>query len=486
MALAYPSLPGRRRTKIVATIGPATRSPKALRQLLEAGVDVIRLNFSHGTHEEHRQSIKDTRLIAHDLGRPIAILQDLQGPRLRIGTFGSPSVMLGPGRRFTLTTKAIEGNVDMVSIGYEGLPAEVKPGDMILIADGQIRLRVSRTTSTDIECEVVTGGPISAHKGVNVPGVSLMAPALTEKDIEDLAFGLEHNVDFVALSFVRGPDDATKIRTAMAKYRKRVPIIAKIERSEAIDNIDAILRAFDGVMVARGDLGVEMGPERVPLLQKAIISRATALLKPVITATQMLESMVSHPTPTRAEASDVANAILDGTDAVMLSEETSIGSYPIEAVRYMDKIAAEADRIPAHVTPPSFGAADPARAVIRAGHDLAQEVQAKAIVIFTSTGRTAQIMAKYRPNLPAFAYTHESEVYQRLALSWGITPVQTPFTVQTNEMMDYIEVSLVEAGLVKPGESIVFIGSAPLASKGRTNFLRLHEVKRPPQPSKKA
>ncbi len=478
MALTYPSLPGRRRTKIVATIGPASRSPKMLRALLEAGVDVLRLNFSHGTYEEHGRAIADARRIAKEMGRPLAILQDLQGPRLRIGLFAERSVTLEPGKRFTLTTKAVKGTSQRVSIDYRSLPSEVRPGNPILLDDGRVRLKVLRTTKTDVECAVVVGGRLSGHKGMNLPGAAIKAPALTEKDKEDLAFGLEHGVDLVALSFVRGPGDARLVRTAMAKHKRRVPVIAKIERAEAVEAIDGILRAFDGVMVARGDLGVEMGTERVPLLQKAIIARATALLKPVITATQMLESMVHSPEPTRAEASDVANAIFDGTDAVMLSAETSVGKYPIEAVRYMDRIAVEADKVPPHILPPSFGPADPARAVIHAAHNLAQEVHAQAIVIFTTFGRTAQFMAKYRPNLPAFAFTTEEEVYRRLSLSWGITPVQTPFSTRTNEMIDYVEASLVDAKLVKPGDTVIIVGSTPLAGRGRTNFLKVHKVER--------
>jgi len=478
MALTYPSLPGRRRTKIVATIGPATRSPKMLRGLLEAGVDVIRLNFSHGTYEEHGKAIADARRIAKEMGRPLALLQDLQGPRLRIGLFEERAVTLHQGNRFTLTTRPVTGNSHRVSVSYPALPRDVRPGDAILLDDGHVRLKVLRKTRTDVECEVVTGGQLSGHKGMNLPGVAIRAPSLTEKDKADLAFGLERGVDLVALSFVRGPKDAQLVRAEMAKRKRRIPVIAKIERAEALDAIDDILRAFDGVMVARGDLGVEMGPERVPLLQKSIIARATALLKPVITATQMLETMVHNPEPTRAEASDVANAIFDGTDAVMLSAETSIGQYPIEAVRYMDRIAAEADKVPPHILPPSFGAEDPARAVIHAAHNLAQEVRAQAIVIFTTFGRTAQFLGKYRPNLPAFAFTMEEEVYRRLALSWGITPVQTPFSARTNEMIDYVEDSLVQAKLVRPGETIVIIGSTPLAARGRTNFLKVHKLER--------
>jgi pyruvate kinase len=478
MALTYPSLPGRRRTKIVATIGPASRSPKMLRGLMEAGVDVIRLNFSHGTYEEHGKAIADARRIAKELGRPLAILQDLQGPRLRIGLFGERSVILRQGDPFTLTTRPITGTSRRVSVNYPALPREVHPGNAILLDDGHIRLKVLRATGTEVECEVAAGGHLSGHKGMNLPGVAIKAPPLTQKDKADLAFGLEHGVDLVALSFVRGPKDAQLVRREMAKHKRRVPVIAKIERGEALEAIDGILRAFDGVMVARGDLGVEMGPEKVPLLQKAIIARATALLKPVITATQMLESMVHNPEPTRAEASDVANAIFDGTDAVMLSAETSIGQHPIEAVRYMDRIAAEADRVPPNILPPSFGADDPARAVIHAAHNLAQEVRAQAIVIFTSFGRTAQFMAKYRPNLPAFAFTMEEEVYRRLALSWGITPVQTPFSARTNEMIDFVEGSLVDAKLVAPGDTIIIVGSTPLAARGRTNFLKVHKVER--------
>ena len=476
VTLSLPAPPGRRRTKIVATVGPASRNEACLRSLLAAGVDVVRLNFSHGTHEEHKQAIQDTRRLARDLGRPVAVLQDLQGPRLRIGTFKGGSVELRSGQTFTLSTREVEGSADQVSINYAKLPDEVRVGDTVLLDDGRIRLRVVGV-SADVICRVEEGGLLASRKGMNLPGVELNTPPFTEKDRRDLEFGLRMGVDFVALSFVRGPQDARALRELMAGMGKRVPIIAKIERAQAVDALEEILRAFDGVMVARGDLGVEIGPERVPLIQKQIIRKAITLMKPVITATQMLESMVTSPTATRAEASDVANAILDGTDAIMLSAETSIGAFPLEAVKFMDRIAGEADVVDLAFQPPSGGAADPARAVVRAAHELAREVNAKAIALFTSSGRTGTLIAKHRPQMPAIAFTRTAAVYHRLALWWGVTPIHTTFTDQATDMVAYAEEVLVKAGFVRARDRIVIVGSAPLTARGRTNFIKVHTVR---------
>ena len=466
-----------RQTKIVATIGPASSDRGCLRELLDAGVDVVRLNFSHGTHDEHGRVIDNVRALARESGRCVAVLLDLQGPRLRVGGLGDHPVELRAGQSFTLTTRAAPGATGTATVNYEGLARELSPGDELLINDGRVRLRVAEIVGDEIRCTVEVGGPISNGKGLNVPGVGLQVPTLTDKDLMDLEFGLRLGVDYVALSFVKGPEDAATLKAEMDRLGARAPMIAKIERAAALGAMDAILRAFDGVMVARGDLGVEVGTERVPMLQKQIIARANELLKPVITATQMLESMITSPRPTRAEASDVANAILDGTDAVMLSAETSIGDYPLEAVRFMDRMAAETDATPLSVPPQRrAGRRDPALAVVEAGMRLATEARARAVVIFTTSGRTAQLVAKARPTVPAHAFTSSETVVNRLALWRGIVSHQTKFERHTTEMIGVAEDTLLRDGAVQKGDRIVVVGSSPLTVRGRTNFLKVHTV----------
>ena len=466
----------RRRTKIVATVGPATASPEVLRELILHGVDVLRLNFSHGTQEEHGRTILEARKIAKELGKPVAILQDLQGPRLRVGLMTSGSARLIPGQSFVLTTREIEGTEREATVSYPSLSDEVQPGQRVLLDDGKLRLRVTQVLGQDIHCKVEVGGILGDHKGINVPEVRLSASSLTEKDLEDLDFGLRCGIDYIALSFVRSAEDAKTLKAVLAKRRVRVPIIAKIEKAEAIVAIDEIVRAFDGVMVARGDLGVEIGPERVPLLQKAIIKKANDLDKVVITATQMLESMVNSPTPTRAEASDVANAILDGTDAVMLSAETSIGAYPLEAVDMMDSIAREVDAVTMEYHAPV--ATYPAHAVVRAAHGLAQEVGAVAIDVVTTSGRTAHLLAKQRPQTPVFAFTKNEHVYNALAMWWGVTPLIAPFTTRTNDMIAYMEDVMLKMGAAHQGDRLIIVGSTPLTEGGRTNFLKVQSIRR--------
>ena len=478
MAASIAASESKCRTKIVATIGPATRDPKRLEAIIEAGVDVLRLNFSHATHDEARLAIEQARGIARRLGRPLAILQDLQGPRLRIGQLADGEVTLVAGRTLTLTTTPTPGDAERIGITYQRLPSEVGPGDVLLLNDGLLRLRVTATTSTDVQTVVEVGGVLPQRKGINAPGADLTAPPLSEKDVRDLEFGLRTGVDYVALSFVRSAADAGPVREVMARLRRHAPIIAKIERTEAVDAIDEIARAFDGVMVARGDLGVEVGPEHVPLLQKRIIRRCNLLGKPVITATQMLESMVSNPTPTRAEASDVANAVLDGTDAVMLSAETSIGKYPAEAVEFMDRIASQADAAGMHQTVSGDERHDPARAVVQSAYNLAASLHAAALTVFTSSGRTALLLSKQRPSAPVFAFTGSAAVNQRMALYWGVTPVLAPIATQTREMIAFMEDLLADRGLVRSSERIIVVGSTPLTSRGRTNFLKVHTVRR--------
>ncbi|HEV7499234.1 MAG TPA: pyruvate kinase, partial [Vicinamibacteria bacterium] len=418
-----------RRTKIVATIGPASRERKVLESLAQAGVDVVRLNFSHGDHEQHLEVMQATREIAAHLGRPIALLQDLSGPKIRIGRLKDDKpVELREGARVTITTdESIEGTDKIISTTYEPLPRDVSPRDRILLDDGNLELRVVRASLHEVECEVVDGGWLKPKKGMNLPGVKLSTPALTEKDRRDLAFGVKNGVDYVALSFVRQAADVGECKALVKSLGGTCPVIAKIEKREAIDNLAAILEAADGVMVARGDLGVELSTEEVPTLQKRIIERANEAGKVVITATQMLESMVDNPRPTRAEASDVANAILDGTDGIMLSAETASGRYPVEAVATMARIALYTEeqygifRTPERVSIPTASVV--ANALARVARTVAEELGCKLIIAFTESGTTAHLLSTYRPRAPIAAVTYNPDTYRRLGLWWGVVPV---------------------------------------------------------------
>ena len=464
--------------KIVATLGPATSTPERIEQLLAAGVNVVRLNFSHGTHAEHAERIRLVRAISERLGRHVAVLQDLQGPKIRIGALvdGGP-VRLVDGARLTITTRPVVGTAALVSTTYQHLPADVKPGDRILLDDGLLELRVLAVASEQVETEVVHGGLLGAHKGINLPGVAVSAPALTDKDREDLRFGLAHGVDAVALSFVRRLADVTAARAALREAGADVPIIVKLEKPEALDELEAILGSCDGVMVARGDLGVELPPERVPLIQKHIIRRALARHLPVITATQMLESMIANPRPTRAEASDVANAVLDGTDAVMLSGETAVGQFPIEAVQMMTRIIREVElEAASRHGPLQEGAQTHAHAMAHAAVALAEAARARAIVVFTSSGRTAQLVSSARPAVPIYAFTDEPALARRLALLWGVLPLVTEIKDNTDAMIEQVERALRERRLVDVGETVVIVGSAPVLVRGRTNFIKLQTI----------
>jgi len=469
-----------RRTKIVATLGPSTNTPECIRGLLAAGVDVVRLNFSHGTPEEHGRVARIVREIAQEVGRTIAIMQDLQGPKVRVGEFPDGTVYLPTGTTVTLTTRAIPGSLEVIPILYPSLPQDVKPGHRILLDDGNLELVVESCEEEAVRCRVTRGGPLSSHKGVNFPDTHLRLPSLTEKDVSDLEFGLGMGVDYVALSFVRKAEDILQVRRLTRSLgAPDVRLIAKLERAEAIENLEEIVEAADGVMVARGDLGVELDPERIPILQKVIIRKANQVGIPVITATQMLESMVHHPRPTRAETSDVANAILDGTDAVMLSAETATGNYPIEAVRMMDRIARAVEASPEY----RYGRrADPQRvthafAVGQAACHLAEELDVKALVVITRSGRTAEMISTNRPRQPLIAFTESPTVARRLSMWWGVQPVQTAFQRDTDSMITHVEGELVARGLVKPGDTIVLVGSAPIIARGRTNFIKLHRVR---------
>lgn len=465
-----------RRVKIVGTIGPASESSAILGKLIAAGLDVARLNFSHGSHEQHARTIAAIRSAAASAGRPIAILQDLQGPRIRIGNLAEP-VSVESGQTLTLTTDAQAGG-GAIPVTYESLPADVKPGDRILIDDGLIELAVEEAGTQAIRCRVVTGETIRPHKGMNLPGVAVSAPAFGEKDRADLSFGLSHGVDYVGLSFVRGPEDVMAARAWMKKYDAEAAIIAKIERPEAVERLDAIVAVADGVMIARGDLAVETSPEAVPLIQKRIIRLCNERRVIVITATQMLESMTASPRPTRAEASDVANAVLDGTDAVMLSGETASGRYPVEAVETMARIVAAAEQgqeqapIPAQAPSPTpFPAA-----VCAAGARAARETGAKVVVAFTESGTTARLLSKERPPVPIVAYTPHDAVRRLMALYWGVLPRAMRTIPNTDELIRELERSLREEKLAGSGDRIVILLGAPAGTRGRTNLMKLHTI----------
>src|SRR6266581_6352817 len=475
-----------RRTKIVCTIGPATNSEERLEQLMRAGMNVARLNFSHGTHSDHAIAIDRIRAISARLGWPIAILQDLQGPKIRTGELeGGQPVKLDDGAEITITTRPVVGNAQTIATTYTPLPQDVKVGDRILLDDGLLELRVLNSNETDVQCEVVHGGMLKEHKGINLPGVAVSAPALTEKDREDLRFGVMHDVDYVALSFVRQPEDVLEAKYLIRQFQvekgekeqaKTLPLIAKLEKPEAVAHLDQILDVVDGVMVARGDLGVEMAPEKVPLIQKRIIARCNDLGLPVITATQMLESMITNPRPTRAEASDVANAILDGTDAVMLSAETAAGVYPVEAVQMMVRIAQETEAGNGTARQPQCKRLTQAHAVSHAARALTEEASVQAIVVFTRSGTSAHLISKDRPRTPILVYTPSERVYQQLALWWGVWPHRIEMQGSTEELIDVVDQRLQDDKLIQRGEHVVIMGGLPVASQARTNFVKLHRA----------
>jgi pyruvate kinase len=466
-----------RKTKIVCTIGPASQSEERLEALILAGMDVARLNFSHGTHEQHGRVIRAVRSISARLGRSVAILQDLCGPKIRTGSLQDGSaVNLVEGAEITVTTQPVTGTASLISTTYSRLPADVRPGDRILLADGLFELQVLVTETNSVRCRVVHGGLLGEHKGMNLPGAKLSAPAITEKDISDLDFGLAQGVDYIAVSFVRQAEDLLQVSRLLRERQAGTPVIAKIEKPEAVQNLEAILDACEGVMVARGDLGVEVNPEKVPILQKQIIEAANRHGALVITATQMLESMINNPRPTRAEASDVANAILDGTDAVMLSGETSIGQYPIEAVQMMDRIALEAEASGRGSTAAGHGSKDYPHAIAHAACAIAGDLELKAICAFTQSGYTARLVSKERPVVPILAFTHNRRVYNLAALYWGVSPLLVDFVGNFDDLFRCVERELSTRQLAARGDSIAILGGMPAAEKGPTNFLKIQRV----------
>ncbi|MGE5176084.1 MAG: pyruvate kinase [Hyphomicrobiales bacterium] len=472
-----------RRTKIIATLGPASSDPVVLARMIRAGLDVARLNFSHGSRADHMRAIRAVRTASHRVGKRIGVLLDLQGPRLRLGEFEGGSTRVATGAEIWVTDRQRDAGHDVVPIIYSGLMQDVSAGDRILIDDGKVELRVLGRGRKGLRCRVAVGGPLSDHKGVNFPGVRLSAPSLTSKDREDLRFGLAQDVDFVALSFVRSGEDLIRLRRIVRSARNRPLLIAKIERREAIENLEEILDAADGVMVARGDLGVEYPPERVPILQKRIIERANANEVTVITATQMLESMIAATKPTRAEASDVANAIFDGTDAIMLSAETAVGRYPDKVVQTMARIASEADEFAATKRAPrrSDGTAlvSPTHALAHTAYMAAREIRARALVIFTHSGYSARLVAKSRPQAPILALTPLEATCRRLSLAWGVHPVMVPRWRTAERMVETGLAILIRRKMLRRGDWVVAMAGTTTRSGG-TNMLRILQQGRPP------
>ena len=460
------------KTKIVCTIGPASNSPDTIRALIQSGMNVARLNFSHDSHAGHAEKIEIIRAIAAELNRPVAILQDLCGPKIRVGEIPDPGVQLTSGAAFILTGDDVIGDRERVSVSYRGLPGDVKVGDRLLLADGMMELEVVQSAGSDIFTRVITGGLLTSHKGVNLPTGSMQLEALTPKDREDLLFGLAHDVDFVALSFVRSAADIENIKALIAAQGRRTPVIAKIEKHEALDHIDALVDAADAVMVARGDLGVEIPLENVPNIQKMIIQKANRRGRPVIIATQMLRSMVDAPRPTRAEAADVANGVLDGADAVMLSEETASGGFPVEAVQYMTNIARAAEeRFPYRRYLRQVQNLDISQSVAAAACNLANSLKAAAIVATTRSGATAHHVARFRPQGRIIALSPSEKTVRRLAMCWGCIPCFLGLTDDTDEMIETAAASVLETGHVRSGDLVVITAGRPLYAAGTTNML---------------
>ena len=468
-----------RKTKIIATIGPASNNRDMLEKLVEAGMNVARLNFSHGNYETHGEIIQTIRSIARMMNRPVGILLDLQGPKIRVGKLqdGQP-VRLKRNATFSITSRPIVGTAEIVSTTYQNLPEDVKKNDTILLDDGLIRLQVMSVRGDTVKCRVVNGGHLKENKGINLPGVIVSAPSLTEKDKRDVNFGIQNGVDFFALSFVRTAEDLQQIKSIMKKKGVSIPVIAKIEKPEAVENLSSILEEADGIMVARGDLGVELQPEQVPTIQKQIIYLSAKKNKPVITATQMLETMSANPIPTRAEASDVANAIFDGTDAVMLSGETASGRYPVKALRMMAKIADEAENSPFMKYNLQFGSDSTdliTHAVAQSAVNILHEIKARCIVAFSVSGKTSKQISKQRPTAPVFAFTSRKEIYNRLALVWGVTPMYIPKINDAKRLVDSSEHLLLEKNHVQKGDLIVIVIGLGL-KEGSTNMIKIHRV----------
>lgn len=485
-----------RRVKIVCTIGPSSSSKKTINELIKAGMNVARLNFSHGTHKEHRRAVGNIRKAGIKFNVPVAVLQDLKGLKIRVGSLKNGFIILKKNSTLVLTVKDIIGDSKQISVSYPRLIKDVKIGDKILLDDGLLQLKVTGKGKDRLITKVIEGGVLREKKGVNLPGTTISGAVFTKKDQKDLEFGLKMGVDYIAMSFVHSKDDIMKVKNWLKKRNADVPVIAKIERPQALENIDEIIQVSDGLMIARGDLGVEVPPEKVPLIQKDLIKRCNLAMKPVITATQMLESMTEHMRPTRAEAADVANAVLDGTDSLMLSAETSIGKYPVKALKMMDRIIrftetgkiqtlshhdyifqplASASRLGRQADSPEAKNTF-AHAIAEAACISAMDIKAKAIAAFSRTGFTALLVSKFRPYVPVIGFTVKERISRKMNLYWGVIPQIMKFPHSTDEMISETEKALLKNGMVEKGDSIVIIATSPFALGGKTNIMKLHKV----------
>lgn len=470
-------------TKIVCTIGPKSHDENVITEMVEAGMDIVRMNLSHGSYDFHSKTIERTRKISRMVGKYIGILLDLQGPKIRTGKMKKEQVVLNRGEVITLTTEDILGDWKILSVNYKRLPNEARIGEKILLDDGNIELEVVGVEKKSITCKVIDGGIIRSYRGINLPDTKIMAPPLTKKDLQDLDFGLGEGVDYVALSFVQKPEDVLDLRAKITKKTGYIPIIAKIEKPDAVKNIDDLIRVSDGIMVARGDLGAETSPQDIPILQKMIIKKCNLQGKPVITATQMLESMINHPRPTRAEATDVANAIFDGTDAVMLSGETAVGEYPVRAVRVMADIAKRAE---AEMNKDECNKLDYAHSMQQGevpdslsyyACKITDVVRPKFIVAFTLSGKTASLISKYRPSVPIIAMSPDEEVLRRLSLFWGVYGVRIDMVTSTEELIDRSERIMIDRKLCKEGDTVLMVGGVPVLSGIAANMIKVHRIK---------
>jgi pyruvate kinase len=469
-----------RRSKIVCTLGPAVDSFEKLKSLIEAGMNVARFNFSHGSHEEHEERYQRLRKASEETGQAVGVLADLQGPKIRLETFANGPVELQRGDEFTITTEDVPGDRSICGTTYKGLPTDVAKGESVLINDGNVSLQVTEVDGPRVRTIVIEGGVISDHKGINLPGIAVNVPALSEKDVSDLEFALRLGCDMVALSFVRNADDVRDVHRVMDRVGRRVPVIAKVEKPQAVENMDEVVAAFDGVMVARGDLAVEYPLEKVPMVQKQLIEKCRRNAKPVIVATQMMESMIENSRPTRAEASDVANAILDGTDAVMLSAESSVGRYPIETVKTMSKIvvAAERELLSRGLQPlvPGKKPRTQGGSVARAACEMADFLDGKALVAFTKSGDTARRLSRYRAGQPILAFTTEAATRNQLTLTWGVETFVVPYANHTDEMVELCDAEVTRLNRYEPGDTLIITAGSPPGMAGTTNMVRVHHL----------
>ena len=465
-----------RRTKIVCTIGPATASPDRIRELVQAGMDVARLNFSHGNRDDHKRVYEMVRTAADAESRAVGILADLQGPKIRLGRFAAGPVEWRTGEEVRITVEDVMGTHDRVSTTYAGLADDARPDDRLLVDDGKVALRVVKVEGLDVIARVVEGGPVSDNKGISLPGMNVSVPALSEKDCSDLEFALDLRVDMVAMSFVRSPADIDLTHKIMDAKNARLPVIAKLEKPEAVDNLEAIVLAFDGIMVARGDLGVELPLEHVPLVQKRAIQISRENAKPVIVATQMLESMITNSRPTRAEASDVANAVLDGADCVMLSGETSVGRYPIKSVRTMAQIIEAVEDGPVSVPPLNHVPRTKRGVISYAARDIGERLNARALVAFTQSGDTVRRLARLHTRLPLLAFTPASEVRSQLAMSWGVETFLVDYVESTDAMVRQVDHAMLSIERFHPGDLVVVVAGSPPGTIGSTNLIRVHRL----------